>query len=83
MFDMDRHFSFFGMDVGKFKFAPRFGGHPFMIKATWRKEPKEVMSIGAGLHVMQMLVLGSFCGYFLTEKLHQKVFFLLDCFVLS
>ena len=37
------------------------------------QDPRETSSIGAGIHVIQLLVLGSLAGNFITEKLHPKI----------
>jgi len=38
MFDMERHFSFFGISNQlNFRFMNRVGPHPYMIKAVWPK----------------------------------------------
>lgn len=38
LFDMERHFAFFGiLEHADFQFSERFGEHPYMIRAVWRK----------------------------------------------
>jgi hypothetical protein len=38
MFDMERHFRFFGiLDRLDFSFMERIGPHPYMVRATWQK----------------------------------------------
>lgn len=72
LFDMERHLRFFGLE-GKLDFQCRGRNdkHPYMIKSVWQRDGREVCSIGAGIHVMQLLVLGSFVGD--VEALHPKI----------
>ena len=72
MFDMDRHLEFFGLkDKLDFQCRGRNDKHPYMIKGVWQKEQREVCSVGAGMHVIQLLVLGSFIGD--VDTLHPKI----------
>jgi hypothetical protein len=72
MFDMQRHLQFFGLrDRLHWRCKDRNGKHPFMIKACWPKGPTETASIGGGLHVIMLLLLGSLIGD--VSTLHPKV----------
>ena len=72
MFDMQRHLQFFGLrDRLNWRCKDRNGKHPFMIKACWPKGPNETASIGGGLHVIQLLLLGSLVGD--VSALHPKI----------
>ena len=72
MFDMQRHLHFFGLkDRLHWRCKERSGKHPFMIKACWPKGPTETASIGGGIHMIQLLLLGSLVGD--VTALHPKV----------
>jgi len=72
MFDMQRHLNFFGLrDRLNWRCQERSGKHPFMIKACWPKGPNETASIGGGLHMTQLLLLGSLVGD--VSALHPKI----------
>lgn len=72
MFDMDRHLQFFGLkDRLNFQCRGRNDKHPYMIKSVWQKDGRETCSVGGGIHVIQLLVLGSFIGD--VETLHPKI----------
>ena len=72
MFDMPRHWDFFGLrDRLNWRCKDRNGKHPFMVKACWPKGPGETASIGGGLHVIQLLMLGSLLGD--VSALHPKM----------
>ena len=72
MFDMERHLHFFGLkDRLNWRCKERHGKHPFMVKACWPKGPTETASIGGGLHMIQLLLLGSLVGD--VSALHPKI----------
>ena len=72
MFDMDRHLEFFALkDKLNFQCRGRNDKHPYMIKSVWQKDQREACSVGAGIHFIQLLVLGSFIGD--VETLHPKI----------
>ena len=72
MFDMQRHLHFFGIkDRLNWRCKDRHGKHPFMIKACWPKGPNETASIGGGIHVIQLLLLGSLVGD--VSSLHPQI----------
>ena len=74
MFDWERNAAFFGLkDSVKFKYTHHEKEVPFMVRGVWRRDPRETLSIGAGIHVVQLLVLGSLIGEFLYDKLHPKI----------
>lgn len=37
------------------------------------QDPRDVVSVGAGIHFVQLLVLGSMIGHFVYQKLHPKI----------
>ena len=72
MFDMQRHLHFFGLrDRLNWRCKDRHGKHPFMVKACWPKGPTETASIGGGLHMIQLLLLGSLVGD--VSALHPQI----------
>ena len=73
MFDMERHLEFFDLKNRlNFQCRGRNDKHPYMMKSVWhRQEQREVCSVGAGIHIIQLLVLGSFIGD--VETLHPKI----------
>jgi hypothetical protein len=72
MFDMQRHLRFFGLqDRLAWRCKDRAGKHPFMVRAFWPRGPGETASVGGGLHVTQLLLLGSLVGD--VSALHPKM----------
>ena len=43
-----------------------------LISVLWQ-DARELWSVGGGLHVVQLLVLGAFAGSFALEKFHPKI----------